>query len=409
MSIKKTPWTQEELNVLKQYYPQEGKDTAKRFKNRTTDAISHKAAQLSLKYTGENVAVVGTSTLTEEEEKVRKFISNVQKTRSVLEIAEHVDKSPSTVDKILKSLTDKHYNVNIREEDQQVSLMKAPITSQKKIISVEDYFGSSREVAFGIVSDLHYASIYSREELIRLMYDIFKHEGITTVFETGNMIDGEIFFNMRELLAYGIEGQVQYFIKHVPKVEGITTHFITGDDHEGWMARKAGINIGAKIQDDMEKVGRYDWKYLSHMESDVEFKTKRGSTVVRLTHPGGGSSYALSYAPQKAIESLQGGCKPHVLIEGHYHKAMYAMIRNVHTLLSGCFEDQSSFMRKRHIEAHIGGWIIRMALAEDGSILKFQPNWYPFFDKKVYDVGKDYPVQGLELNELKKGKPLKVF
>ncbi len=347
--------------------------------------------------------------LAADEKKVLKFISGRNKAKTKLEIADHIDRSPTTVDTILQILTDKHYNINIKEEHDRVSLMETPVTGGKKIINVEEYFGSAREVAFGIVSDLHYASIYAREELTQLMYDIFKREGIETVFECGNMIDGEIFFNMRELLAYGVKGQVDYFVKHVPQVEGITTYFITGDDHEGWLARKAGINIGEVIEDAMRRAGRNDWQFLSHIESDVQFKTKRGSSIVRLTHPGGGSSYALSYQPQKIIESLQGGTKPHVLIEGHLHKSMYAMIRNVHSVLAGCFEDQTSFMRKKHIEAHIGGWIIRMTLGEDGSILKFQPNWYPFFDKKVYDVNKDYPVMSHELNEAKEGKPSRIF
>lgn len=347
--------------------------------------------------------------LAADEKKVLKFISGRGKAKTALEVADHIDRSPSTVDEILKALTAKHYNINIAKKEDRISLMEAPPVGGKKIISVEDYFGSAREVTFGIVSDLHYASIYSREELIRLMYDIFKHEGVEMVFNTGNMIDGEIFFNMRELRAYGVKGQVDYFIEHVPQVEGITTYFVTGDDHEGWLARKAGINIGEVIEDNMRRAGRTDWQFLSHMESDLQFKTKRGSAVVRLSHPGGGTSYALSYNTQKTIESLQGNTKPHVLIEGHYHKAMYAFIRNVHSLLAGCFEDQTSFMRKRRIEAHLGGWIVRMTLGEDGSVLKFQPNFYPFFDKAVYDVNKDYPVMSHELNESKTGKPSRVF
>lgn len=100
------------------------------------------------------------------------------------------------------------------------------------------------------------------------------------------------------------------------------------------------------------------------------------------------NSYATSYSAQKIVESLQGGEKPSVLMIGHYHKLLYAYIRNVHTVQCGTTQDQSIFMRKKKIEAHVGGGIIELYRDKYGSINRVRVDFITAFDKKFY-VGKD--------------------
>lgn len=405
-------WSKKDLDILKKYYPTRGPDAVAKMVGRTASSVNKQASTKKIEFKGTAPATVdsndATEGLSEDEQKLMKFVA--VKPKTLTEISEHVDRSIPSIEKMVDGLKEKHYkNLQVREDTQSVALLKEAPMGERKIIDVKKYFGGSREVTFGIISDLHYCNVHSREELIPLMYDIFKKEGVSIVFEGGNMIDGEAFFNTRELKAWGIENQVQYLIEHAPKVDGVTTYFVTGDDHEGWMARKAGVIIGELIESRMKEAGREDWQYLSHMEADVCFKTEEGETVVRVSHPGMGVSYALSYTPQKIIESLSGGEKPHVLLLGHYHKAMYASIRNVHAMLMGTFEQQTPFMRKKHIEAHIGGWVVRMTLAKDGTVQRFCPEWFPFLDRKVYQVNRDYPIMTRELPETKEGKPAKIF
>lgn len=341
-----------------------------------------------------------------EQERVLKFLQKGK--RSIIDICNYLDKSPVRVLEIVENLKKSHFNVEIYE-DQQVDLIAKPQTGQVRSINVEKYFGSSREIIFGVASDLHYASKYCREELIQLQYEIFKKEGVEIVFQPGNMIDGEASFNKYDLLAWGVEGQTQYLIKHAPKIDGITTYFITANHHEYWGPKMIGLNYGQKLEHDMKQAGRNDWIYLSHVEADVSFKTKAGECIVRITHPQGGVSYAISYPSQKAIESYQGGSKPHMLIMGHHHKLLYFHPRSVATFMAGCFQDQTEFMRTRHIEAQLGAWVIRAKLAENGSILQINPKAYPYFDKKIYQVNTDFAPEALELNERREVKPAKVF
>lgn len=83
--------------------------------------------------------------------------------------------------------------------------------------------------------------------------------------------------------------------------------------------------------------------------------------------------------------SFQGGEKPAVLCLGHHHKFDYCMPRNVHALMPGTTCDQSIFMRKRKIEAHVGGVLAWLKQGPDGAIQRFRCEWIPFFDRGYYE------------------------
>jgi predicted phosphodiesterase len=105
---------------------------------------------------------------------------------------------------------------------------------------------------------------------------------------------------------------------------------------------------------------------------------------LRVLHPGGGSSYAISYTSQKIVESYTGAEKPDILFDGHYHKAGYNYIRGVHVVQTGCTQDQTPFMRKKRLAAHLGGWIIEFTVDTNGAVIRFKQEWIPFFDKAYY-------------------------
>lgn len=400
------PWTTKEIEKVKKEYPFKGKGLT--IQGRSLNAIHEKAEDLEIRFIGnptpDKRAVDEKDFL---KTKVLTFVKGRQRTLN--EICSYLDKGPTTVKTLLQELQDAHYNVSIKGDD-NVILENEPQRQHKPFsLNVEKYFGSSREVIFGVTSDKHYANQHCREELVDLAYDIFKKEGVGIVFDSGNMVDGELALNRYELVASGVEGQTQYLIKHSPKVEGIVTYYITASHHENWAPKNIGLNYGTKLEDDMKRSGRNDWVYLGYVEADVAFKTKAGNCSVRLCHPRTGNSYALSYQSQKIIESYSGGEKPHVLLLGHFHKLAYLFIRNIHTLLCGTFEDQTVFLREHHIESQLGFWIVRMTLAEDGTVLKFVPQCFPFFDKTVYQNTRDYTEDVPRIKEKEIIKPIKVF
>lgn len=276
---------------------------------------------------------------------------------------------------------------NFKMDNGYVIFSKILQKSQDKVIKVKKPAGVYR---FGVTGDNHLCSRYERLDVLNSLYNRFEKEGIEVVYNTGNWIDGEARFNKHDLKVHGMDNQLKYFIENYPKRKGIKTYYITGDDHEGWYTQREGINVGLYCETLAKKQGRDDLIFLGHMEADVILKAPKGETKLRVLHPGGGSSYAISYTSQKIVESYTGNEKPHILLDGHYHKAGYNYIRGVHVIQTGCTQDQTPFMRKKRLSAHLGGWIIEFSVDECGAITRFKQEWIPFYDNQYH---KDWGYQ----------------
>ena len=239
---------------------------------------------------------------------------------------------------------------------------------------------------FGVTSDNHLCNRHSRLDVLKAAYDHFERVGIKDVFNCGNWIDGEAPFNKTELIvAPGMESQLDYLVDNWPARKGITTHFIAGDDHEGWYTRREGVEIGKRLEQSAREQGRHDLHYLGYAECDIALVFGRGAAVMRVVHPGGGSAYAISYTDQKRTESYQGGEKPHIELVGHYHKFNQGYPREVHTVQCGCTCDQTLFMRKKRLQAHVGFVEVKIKQDNQGAIERFAVEWFPFFDRGYYE------------------------
>jgi len=250
-----------------------------------------------------------------------------------------------------------------------------------------------RSFKIGVVSDTHLASKYERLDVLTAAYDLFEKEGISTVYHCGNLIDGyKERINANDVKCRNVTDQAYYCASYYPQKEGITTYFISGACHEGWYSKAIGLNVGEYIQMIAKREGREDLIYLSHMEADIPFyPTQKGKTkrsILRLVHPGGGSSYAQSYQPQKTVESYTGGEKPNILLFGHYHKWGTFYPREVHCVLIPACVDQTPFMRSRRLSSVLGFVTIEFMLDNDGGISKFNPTYYPFYDRG-YHIDRD--------------------
>lgn len=317
-------------------------------------------------------------------EQLHSFLKTRKKTLTLEQLSDHFDCGVTKVRTAMEALSKK--GSNIRIVSGAVELSRDIPKSEPTRINIDKMKG--RVVRFGLTSDNHLGSKYCRLDVLNALFDIWAREGIKDVYQCGNMIDGEARFNKFDIIAHGIDGQSKYFAEHWPKRKGITTHFVTGDDHEGWYVQREGVDIGQILEDTAVRMGRHDLKYLGHMEHDIHFVGKKQTAIMRLIHAGGGSAYATSYAPQKIVESYQGGEKPHILLIGHYHKAEYGYPREVHVVQAGCTEDQTPFMRKLKIQAHVGGWTVEFTLNPEGVISRFKTEWFPFFDLGFYKKWK---------------------
>lgn len=310
------------------------------------------------------------------------------------DLARRLAIKPDEVNKVIERTAAEGYNVQLRGNVYQIERMPARQAYDPKLHLFEsDESGWCRFLA---VSDNHIGSKYARLDVLNDLYDFAKAEGITRVYNCGNWIDGEARFNRHDLepWAHGMDNQLEAFARYYPQRAGINTFYVAGDDHEGWYD---GIDIGLRAQHTARDMGRSDLHYIGYMESFIRLRhagTRNGS-VMAVVHPGGGSAYALSYSPQKIVESYQGGEKPSVAVFGHYHKMDVFNYRNVWIIQDGCTQDQTPFMRKKRIEAHVGGVLVEVKLDKRGAVVDCRTWQKRYFDRAYYNYqfDKAHPIK----------------
>ena len=237
---------------------------------------------------------------------------------------------------------------------------------------IDNAWDGTTTIRFGLMGDTQLGSKYAQLTYLHEYYDRCKKEGITDVYHTGDITEGLKMRPGHEYEVYTVTADEMRddVVKNYPKRDGITTHFITGN-HDASIYKHIGYDIGQAIA---EK--RQDMKYLG---KDCAVINLTPNCTLELRHPWDGTAYALSYKLQKMIEAMESDSKPNILAVGHYHKAEYLFYRNVHALQTGCFQGQTPFTRGKGISVHVGGWIVTVRVATDGTIKSIAPEFIPFY------------------------------
>lgn len=308
---------------------------------------------------------------------------------------DEVDRAPASVLCALDALRGEGHNIDLAAASRGKVILSGDIrpgsVDPHIVHDVADYKNGHHK--FGALGDNHLGSKHERLDVLNAAYDMYEAEGIKVVYNTGNWIEGECRLNYHDIHVFGLDDQIDYWIENYPQRKGIVTYYVAGDDHEGWYQKRERIEVGRYAQLRAERAGRHDLKYLGYVEADVHFKTPLGSSWMKVMHPGGGSAYAISYTEQKIVEAFQGGEKPHILLLGHYHKFSHGYPREVHTVQTGCTVDQSVFMRKQKIQAHVGFCVVRMNQAPEGHINRFQVEFLPFYDRGFYAKRRNFSAE----------------
>jgi predicted phosphodiesterase len=273
----------------------------------------------------------------------RKVFHRLEKTSGSIPRQENYDAS---------SVTQK-----IKDQQDEINRLTTTIdrfsVSKRKPVEIPS---ESNTISFGLIGDTHLGSLYERMDDLHSFYEICKNQGIKIVLHCGDLLDGHKMYKGHEyeLRYFGWDAQIKHLQADYPKVDGLKTYFIAGN-HDQSFSKQIGMDVGVAVQQVRE-----DMVFLGNDSATVNFKTPSGRPFsAKIYHPGGGTSYAVSYRSQKIVESLAGGAKPNLLGIGHLHKAdNLPHIRNIAAFQVGCFQAQTPFMESKPSDAHVGGWII---------------------------------------------------
>lgn len=223
---------------------------------------------------------------------------------------------------------------------------------------------------FGYLTDTHFGSLYSPEELFDAAMVEFRETDCALAILTGDLCEGMSNRpgHIYELSHIGFVAQRDYAIEQLRKW-GRPWYLIDGN-HDRWFIKAADARVAVDVCKDVPGA-----QFLGHDNGMLALK---GGAKIQLWHGEDGSSYATSYRMQKIVEGLSGGTKPNVLLCGHTHKQGYFFERNIHVISGGCIQLQTPWMRGKRYPAHPGFWIIDLWL-NGASVARLSPTWYPFY------------------------------
>ncbi len=260
------------------------------------------------------------------------------------------------------------------------------VFKKKKVRKTPQYLARDKdgliETNLCIISDTHLGTKEQQLSLINEVYKEADRRGIDTILHIGDVLDGDYTQVRKEqtyqLFLRGFDEQVGYVIDMYPHIDGIKTYFIQGS-HDETHLKNGGATAGEWIdrcRDDMFYLG----------QDKATFKIN--NLKILMDHPGGGNAKSYSYKPQQAIEGLNPGEKPNILLQGHYHKSYYMFYRNVHSLLVPCLVNQSQFMKKMNLQNVVGCYFLKIYSDEKGNIHYFEPEEHLFSSKDI--IENDY-------------------
>lgn len=310
-------------------------------------------------------------TPTEEQESVLTALNKLGQGASIEELADASDLAPRRVRDALDVLGYKGYRIEQPDNGGRVQLHRVPPPSD----NIHAALFEGDQIRVGIISDTHLGSKEEALDELNLAYDICADEGIKQIWHPGDISTGVEIFGKKqhsEANVHTLDDAVEYVVEYYPKRPGITTRLIGGNHDLEGLAGRSGFDIAQAVAN-----RRTDIEYLGPFEAWVETRPETGR-FIQMLHPKGGMSYSWSYKAQKIVDAYPGGRKPVALILGHWHVKGNIRARDVEVLWAGCFEWQSQFMARLGLNPAVGFHILEMTIADDGSIVKFTPTWYPF-------------------------------
>lgn len=245
-----------------------------------------------------------------------------------------------------------------------------------------------------LISDTRFGSIYQQTSILNDLYYKAKQMGVKYVFLTGDVVEGmytgiKSIYNTT-LHKAGPEDQAELVASCFPRVEGITTYFLTGEHDLSFLKTKEKTDIGKLIASKRE-----DMIYLGPRRKKVTFVTddkRNGNVSLYLQHSKGNIPYTVSYKPQQKIASMRNEDKTNILVTSHFAACDSFLRRGVRSYQVPTVVATTDEMKDATTPVYntIGGWIVNLEKDKKGNLKNTTQMWIPYYDtiKDDYKTAK---------------------
>lgn len=257
-------------------------------------------------------------------------------------------------------------------------------SEQKAIKTIEYKNDEITQLAF--ISDLHAGSASQALEECRDFVEYAYSKDIHEIYIGGDLLAGvHMHAGMEYETKNNIEDQLKLMSAALPKKDDLKYKFILGN-HDMSFTKQIGLNVGRYIS-----LYRPDLEYLGAEEAQIEIDNFK----IRLVHPDGGVSYALSYKPQKFIESLQAiSTDIDMVLMGHYHVHSLVHYGRTVGISLPAFEHQTMYLSRKGKVPTVGGIILTLYKQNGAVSFTYEAKIYK--TKSAYEIRKDNPVFEIE-------------
>lgn len=234
-----------------------------------------------------------------------------------------------------------------------------------------------------LISDTRFGSIYQQTTILNDMYLKAKELGVKYVFLTGDVVEGiyrgaKSIYNTT-LHKDGYEDQADYVASCFPRVQGITTYFVTGEHDLSFLKGTDKVDIGNLIASKRE-----DMIYLGPKRKKVSFVTgdkRSGSISFYLQHSSGNVPYTISYKPQQKISSLRNEDKTDILVTSHFAACDSFLRRGVRSYQVPTVTATTDEMKEANTPVYntIGSWIVSLDRDKRGSLKRTSQMYIPYY------------------------------
>lgn len=316
---------------------------------------------------------------------------SISKEKTVSSLANQFDMTEFEILGYIKELKDKGVNISYYEKDQEayVVINDHPDFAKENIYSIKTSLDNNTKIA--VISDLHFGSKYEQIAILNDMYRKFALDEIKYVLVVGNLIEGV--YSNKDALEFGSslitndpQAQADHLIEYYPRVDGITTLFVTGKtDHS--CSKK--LNVGDYISKN-----RSDMIYLGPKSCTLKFN----NVSIKAEQVKNGDAYTVAYPPQKYSRSMSSYEDYDIVLLGGTRNAQYfPYIRDMQLFSIPSVVGRTPKMVSLGQQNSIGALTLDIEYSRTGGLKRLVPEFVPYYEPskenylttKKLDIKKD--------------------